>query len=1189
MADCNNADEMSRLARELRAVRGELEDAGNTYDPLGMAYSAVDADETVRKDARKAVRGEIAAYVNDKAIERGAKETDEAYVKRMQENARMGLTVYEAHELHERACAALTLKEDGQTFGQKLDAAVPAKIEPKRKALLGPLETLPAGINDDMAAMRARMTEQYGGMLHEGKVTSNKIPTPVREGLIDVAEVNILRMFQRQVPPIDFKEYLERLGDADSPEHKECVQVLGAAVADAKITVDGKQIQPAQGSNDAETKQRGEAFAGVLIDAFKERVETLEKDGERVGPDGYLAERSKDMPRLDLAGIAQREVSPEAAAALDRVIKNDSVDRLFGAMARPGMRMRVNRTEGVKVGVSGEVSGVELSGSLGLTSADEFIITHGEDGRYGVVVSGALGARLTAGASVDNVVSAEVEASLAATRTQGVRFNFENQEQCRRFMGGLLAVEDLTPAQMMGHVQSISTIGAIGAEASVSAEVKPGEFITSITEKATQARNLAGSLIVPEGDRSAESGKQIIDAHLALSASIGGERTTERISPTRKRITTRVKMEAGIEAEVSATLTENLSAEAKYEASAIRQTSLEREYDGDVLTGAKSVRTFKVEALEPAEDEDQAYRNKFERVENVRKLMKEYGVVNDELLERIADMKDDEEFEFDITSQMEQSALDRYEAEPSPVRRQAMLNDRGNYRTNGIVVRQDPRSVTQSREKEFEHEPEEDSNENEAENEPNVLSDIRDTVVSGAPKVVKQAADGIQGVADAVNGVINKIPVKLTASISAETTGEATQTTTYRARDVAVGKFEMQTPEAREARLKEEAEAERLKAEAEKAEADAKAKAEAEEEAKKKAAETKPETESVEDAAAAAAAEANADDAAAREEAANAPPYASEVDPKTVDDLLRDCDFTKQGLIDHFGDVHEIASKFTEATEAQQAKMSPEQLEGYKKLKAVADALKPINEMFSPDKDRSEYDALESDAERADLFARKLDEAAAHAREGTQEHRLYPEIDNKDLEQLIKDSGLDGQNISADAVKERLIGNFGAVDGVVRGFQEAAASQVKAMTPAQKEAYEKRKALVDALKPLHAVFTDEAGRAEYDGMDPEAQKNRFDEKLNTAARQAAEGVGKFNNPRTQIGAKGLNDEVRSNEPPKAQPTRSGEPPKAPANERPAETEHRTKVSLSDMQPKARPNTPPQVKPKQDEKRRISAM
>jgi hypothetical protein len=272
--------------------------------------------------------------------------------------------------------------------------------------------------------------------------------------------------------------------------------------------------------------------------------------------------------------------------------------------------------------------------------------------------------------------------------------------------------------------------------------------------------------------------------------------------------------------------------------------------------------------------------------------------------------------------------------------------------------------------------------------------------------------------------------------------------------------------------------------------------------------------------------------------------------------------------------------------------MSSEQLEEYKKLKAVADALKPIDEMFLPDKDRSEYDALPNDKARADMFARRLDEAVVHAQKGTPQYRAYPEINNKDLEQLIKDSGLTGQDISADAVKERLIGNFGAVDGVVRGFQEAVASQLDAMPPAQKEAYQKRKALVDALKPLHAVFTDEAGRAEYDGMDPEAQKNRFDEKLNAAARQAAEGVGNFNNPRRQIGREGLNNAVQSNELPKAQSARSGERPKAPSSERPAETEHRTKVGLSGLQPetppKARPNTP-QVKPKQDEKRRVSAM
>ncbi|MDR1206715.1 MAG: hypothetical protein LBL26_14745 [Peptococcaceae bacterium] len=1219
MADCDNAAEMSVLVKELQDVRGELADAGNTYDPVGIAHKAVkaekkgktkaetktiDENEDKRKLTRKAIRGEIEGCVNDKAIKRGAKETDEDYVKRMQGNARTGLVVYERHQLHNRACAALTLKEEGrESFGQKLNHVVP----------------------ESMAAMRARMTERYGGMLHEGKVSSNKIPPQVREGLIDAAEVNILRMFQEQVPPVDFKTYLERLDDADSPERQECVRVLGAAVANAKITVDGKQIQPAQGAPNedaAVTKQRGEAFAGVLIGAFKERVEALEKDGKKIGADGYLAERSQGMARLDLAGIAQREVSSEAATATDRVIKNDSVDRLFGNVPR-GRSVRVNRTEGMKLEVSGEMSGVELTGSLGLTSADEFILTQSEKGRYGVVVSGALGAKLTAGASYADTVS--VEAALAVTGTRGVQFNFENQEQCRQFMGGLLAVNDLTPEQMMGRVQSISTVNAISAEASISAEVKPLEFAESVVEKATSARDAAGKLFVPEGDKAAEDGKKIIDAQLTASASIGGEHTTERISPTRKKITTKLTMQAGVEGEFSAAVTEKLSKEAKFEAHAIRQTSLEREYDGEVLTGAKSVRTFKIEALKLTGTDDQEdYRKRYERVENARTLMKEQGVVNDELLKKIADMEDSDELEFDITSEMVQSSLDKYEAETNPIRRMMMLNDRENFRASAIEMRQNVNAVAQSLSKEAEHDPDEEKEEEKNEDEPGlveqgidalketaggkavggVIQDLSDelsrtdavkfaqhagnavgnavneaeTFVNGTKETVEGFANGtidkgqeaaveagrrmglgggggsgiITQTAERVTGVVqagedmmkkalDKVPVKVKFSVSGENSAAATQTVTYRARDVIVGTFAMETPNARTTRLEQErlekeakakaeaeAEAERLKAEAEKAEAEA-----------------KPET--LEDAAAAAAAEKAAADEAAREEAANAPPYVSNVDTQILNDFLRDCDFTKQGLINHFGGVHEIASKFIEATEAQQAKMSDEQREEYKKFKTVADALKPLDEMFSPDKDQSEYDALPDDKARADMFADKLDEAVAHAQKGTPlRYRKYPEINNEDIDQWINKGRLTEQNINPDEAQKRLIGNFGAVDGIVRGFQEAVASQIKAMSPAEKEAYQKRKALVDALKPLHAVFTDEAGRSEYDGMDPEAQKNRFKEKLDAAALQAMEGARNFNKPGTRTSFRDLQDEHGAK--PKARPERSTRTT-APLNER----------------------------------------
>jgi hypothetical protein len=175
-----------------------------------------------------------------------------------------------------------------------------------------------------------------------------------------------------------------------------------------------------------------------------------------------------------------------------------------------------------------------------------------------------------------------------------------------------------------------------------------------------------------------------------------------------------------------------------------------------------------------------------------------------------------------------------------------------------------------------------------------------------------------------------------------------------------------------------------------------------------------------------------------------------------------------------------------------------------------------MDDLFSPDQDRSEYDALPDDKARAELFARKLEESAAHAREGTRSYRPYPPVNNKDIQQLLESSGLNGRNVSPEAAGEQLVGNFGAVDGIVRGFQEATAAQISAMTHDQREAYNKRKDMVGALKPLHAIFTDEAGRSEYGGMAPKAQAGLFNEKLNAAAGQAAEGAQKFSDPRTRI-------------------------------------------------------------------------
>lgn len=226
-----------------------------------------------------------------------------------------------------------------------------------------------------------------------------------------------------------------RFGQQLRPEDTPLTQYLVASMRHLGIPADKAQVLLQQVLNDETLRQ--------------ERTD-------------FRARKIKDLQELFLSDVSGKSAR-EGKKLIDALVLSDDVSGLLGAMI-PGQSTEFSSDKSGKLTL--KVSGAKVSAGGGISNA--LTLGRTTDSKYTVTVSNEYYALLSAGADLNDMLSAEVSAK--GSGTGSVTFTFLQADQAAGFAGKLLS-GIAEPFELM-QAESISSGHGAGVRLSAGAEAK---------------------------------------------------------------------------------------------------------------------------------------------------------------------------------------------------------------------------------------------------------------------------------------------------------------------------------------------------------------------------------------------------------------------------------------------------------------------------------------------------------------------------------------------------------------------------------------------------------------------------------------------------------------------------------------------------------------------------------------------
>jgi hypothetical protein len=336
---------------------------------------------------------------------------------------------YDGHRLEDRAGAAVSVKEESQDFGRKLDEATGTTKKEKSAVL---------------TAMRARLKEKYEAKLASSAVDVRNpfkgMSAELTKRLSDVTQVAVLAAFRNAAGAPDFKAYMAKLKDDKSAEYRELQQRLAIALTDVKLTKkDGKYNPLGRRTGDAaeEPSEAGTVLAGFMIGEFSDKV-TKEAKAWKKDANGWLtgqAQRGMAESSIDLE-ILEKHLGKEAAAVYkEKLVVGAAVDKLTSAVGK-GQVLSVKNYAGGSAGAKFIVSELEVGVDVAATVADDLTITRDASGGLSAYIGGSLYGQIagSVGADLGGLVSLTGSAEVSMTLVKGIKLDFSSEDKLKNFL-----------------------------------------------------------------------------------------------------------------------------------------------------------------------------------------------------------------------------------------------------------------------------------------------------------------------------------------------------------------------------------------------------------------------------------------------------------------------------------------------------------------------------------------------------------------------------------------------------------------------------------------------------------------------------------------------------------------------------------------------------------------------------------
>jgi hypothetical protein len=654
ITECTDDAEMSKLLTLLSAVKNELPEY---FDPLAMVKKRARLESTNEEKGNKTLvqglRDQIRTEMGE--IVKTGVDTSER-----KERANKLLELFEANGLHRRGLAALELKDAKETFETKVKNAIKGK-------------------GAEAESLRTYLAEEYGESLGKNRiVTANPesvMTGKMKSNLRITTEVGLLRVFQEQVPPTSFKEFIDNLGKTDSDAYKDSVKRLNDTLVAAKFVAEGNKVYTPLAGNPSKAIALAERMVENYIDHVK-------KAG---GSKDYLEKQAASANIVHLDTILSKDQGKMAGKELAAVKKQDTLSRLMDNMKD---RKVISVKSATSVGATVEAEVVELSGefSLDVAISNELMIRQ-EGTTFSVYLNSKKSAELGAkfGYDVLEIVSLEAGATFSAALTKGLKLDFDDKAKCMAFLTKMLAAEapsestsavqksksDSESDQLLRLTKNISAIRQYEGGLKLEAGISKGEKLEEVLNKLKQGRDVIDALQGKEKDS-----REAIDFSLAASLYMGGSRRIEEAGVDHLVVTNKVIAKA--EASAKATF---FDVEKKAEGEKTFEAALECRYTGKKLTGAKMTRTFKIKIEDDAKDSDKVSA----ATRQLKSILTDYNINNASILTDIEnEFYSADDLTIIVDAELTGEGLSQYEKADGELARISCLSNRKNYRNTGV-------------------------------------------------------------------------------------------------------------------------------------------------------------------------------------------------------------------------------------------------------------------------------------------------------------------------------------------------------------------------------------------------------------------------------------------------------------------------------------------------------------------------